>query len=70
MGVGPLLGTLVELLDDDHFVARLPALEDDGDLQTKRAIYQAPEDEESNALSERRNRTTRQGYEVSQDTRK
>ena len=32
MGVGPLLGALVELLDDDDLVARLTALEDDRNL--------------------------------------
>lgn len=32
MGVGSLLGALVELLDDDDLLTRLAALEDDGDL--------------------------------------
>ena len=32
MGVWPLLGALVELLDDDDLVARLTALEDDRNL--------------------------------------
>ena len=32
MGVWPLLGALVELLDDDHLLSRLAALEDDCDL--------------------------------------
>ena len=34
MGVGALLGALIELLDDDDFFARLAALKDDGDLLT------------------------------------
>lgn len=33
MGVRPLLGTLVELLDDNDLPPRLAALEDDGDLE-------------------------------------
>ncbi len=32
MGVWPLLGALVELLDDDHLLPRLAALEDNRDL--------------------------------------
>ena len=32
MGVWPFLGALVELLDDDHLLPRLAALEDDCDL--------------------------------------
>ena len=34
MGVWPLLGALVELLDDDDLLAGLAALEDDGDLKS------------------------------------
>ena len=32
VGVRPLLGALIELLDDDHLLPRLAALEDDCDL--------------------------------------
>ena len=32
MGVWPLLGALVQLLDDDDLLTRLAALEDDSDL--------------------------------------
>lgn len=32
MGVGPLLGTLIELLDDDNLLSRLPAVQHDGDF--------------------------------------
>ena len=39
MGVGPLLGALIELLDDDDLAARLAALEDDRDLADSRLRF-------------------------------
>lgn len=35
VGVGTLLGSLIELLDDDDFPACLTALQDDGNLQRR-----------------------------------
>lgn len=40
MGVWPLLGALVELLDDDNLPPRLAALEDDSDLMYARTTAQ------------------------------
>ena len=41
MGVWPLLGALVELLDDDDLLAGLAALEDDGDLRAHKISVSA-----------------------------
>ena len=41
VGVWPLLGALVELLDDDDLVSRLAALEDDRDLAEAECVHLA-----------------------------
>ncbi len=38
VGVWPLLGSIVELLDDDNLFASLSAVEDDGDLRIIGAV--------------------------------
>ena len=38
MGVGALLGSIVELLDDDDLAAGLTALEDDSNLERQRFV--------------------------------
>ena len=50
MGVGALLGALVELLDDDDLVSRLAALEDDGNLHPNRTQSTSHPDLQSSSV--------------------